>query len=93
MHLAFLSYASCLLGFVFSGLSTMIATYEQATDKVLPSMMIQLLRQGVLLVPVMWLLNQTLHLAEIWITFPVTEFVVCIIAVVFVRKDRSCHES
>ena len=54
---------------------------------------IQLLRQGVLLVPVMWLLNQTLHLAEIWITFPVTEFVVCIIAVVFVRKDRSCHES
>ena len=54
---------------------------------------IQLLRQGVLLVPVMWLLNQTLHLAGIWITFPVTEFVVCIIAVVFVRKDRSCHES
>ena len=54
---------------------------------------IQLLRQGVLLVPVMWLLNQMLHLTGIWITFPVTEFVVCIIAVVFVRKDRSCHES
>lgn len=81
------------LGFVCSGLSTMIATYEQATDKVLPSMMIQLLRQGVLLVPVMGLLNQTLHLTGIWIAFPVTEFVVCIIAVVFVRKDRSCHES
>ena len=30
-----------------------------------------------------------LHLTGIWITFPVTEFVVCIIAVVFVRKDRS----
>lgn len=81
------------LGFVFSGLSTMIATYEQATDKVMPSMMIQLLRQGVLLVPVMGLLNQMLHLTGIWIAFPVTEFVVCIIAVVFVRKDRSCHES
>ena len=54
---------------------------------------IQLLRQGVLLVPVMWLLNQMLHLTGIWMTFPVTEFVVCIIAVVFVRKDRSCHES
>lgn len=81
------------LGFVFSGLSTMIATYEQATDKVMPSMMIQLLRQGVLLVPVMGLLNQMLHLTGIWIAFPVTEFVVCIIAVVFVRKDGSCHES
>ena len=82
-----------LLGFVFSGLSTMIATYEQATDKVLPSMMIQLLRQGVLLVPVMWLLNQTLHLAGIWIAFPVTELIVCIISVVFIRKDVACHES
>lgn len=81
------------LGFVFSGLSTMIATYEQATDKVLPSMMIQLLRQGVLLVPVMGLLNQTLHLTGIWIAFPVTEWIVCIIALVFIRKDKSCHES
>ena len=76
------------LSFVFSELSTMIATYEQATDKVLPSMMIQLLRQGILLVPVMGLLNQTLHLTGIWIAFPVTEFVVCIIAVVFIRRDR-----
>ena len=54
---------------------------------------IQLLRQGVLLVPVMWLLNQTLHLAGIWIAFPVTELIVCVISVVFIRKDGSCHES
>ena len=54
---------------------------------------IQLLRQGVLLVPVMGLLNQMLHLTGIWSAFPVTEFVVCIIAVVFIRKDGSCHES
>lgn len=41
------------LGFVFSGISTMIATYKQATDSVIQSMMIQLLRQGVLLIPLM----------------------------------------
>ncbi len=71
----------------------MIATYEQATDRVLPSMTIQLLRQGVLLVPVMGLLNQTLQLTGIWIAFPVTEWIVCIIAGVFIRKDRVYHES
>lgn len=80
------------LGFVFSGLSTMVATYEQATDRVLPSMTIQLLRQGILLVPVMGLLNQTLQLTGIWIAFPVTEWIVCIIAGVFIRKDRVYHE-
>ena len=31
-------------------------------------------------------LNQMLHLTGIWITFPVTEFVVCIIAVVLSER-------
>ena len=66
------------LGFVFSGLSTMIATYEQATDQVLPSMMIQLLRQGILLIPFMWILNYIFKMNGIWISFPVTELIVFI---------------
>lgn len=76
------------LGFVFSGISTMIATYEQATDKVVPSMLIQLLRQGVLLIPLMWLMNQTLHIVGIWLAFPITEFLVCGFAVFYIKKDR-----
>lgn len=68
------------LGFVFSGLSTMIATYEQATDKVIPSMTIQLLRQGILLIPLMWLMNHIFNIYGIWIAFPVTEVLVCILA-------------
>ncbi len=82
------SKAMCSLGvpamrimsfvFVFSGLSTMIATYEQATDQVLPSMMIQLLRQGILLIPFMWIFNYIFKIDGIWISFPVTELIVFI---------------
>ena len=75
------------LGFVFSGLSTMIATYEQATDKVCASIIIQLLRQGILLLPLMWLLNHVWHMTGIWIAFPVTEFIVCMIAGLLIRHD------
>ena len=75
------------LGFVFGGLSTMIATYEQATDKVSASMFIQLLRQGILLLPLMWLLNHVWHMNGIWIAFPVTEFIVCMIAGLLIRHD------
>lgn len=74
-------------GFVFSGLSTMIATYEQATDKVCASMIIQLLRQGIFLLPLMWLLNHVWHMNGIWIAFPVTEFIVCMIAGLLIRHD------
>lgn len=69
-----------VIGFVFSGLSTMIATYKQATDHVLPSMIIQLLRQGILLIPFMWIFNYIFKINGIWISFPVTELIVCIIA-------------
>lgn len=75
------------LGFVFGGVSTMIATYEQATDKVMRSMMLQLLRQGVLLVPLMWLLNDSLRIVGIWIAFPVTELLVCVIASLLIKRD------
>lgn len=75
------------LGFVFGGLSTMIATYKQATDKVVASMIIQLLRQGILLIPLMWFLNHVWHMTGIWIAFPVTEFIVCVIAGLFIKHD------
>lgn len=76
------------LGFVFSGFSAMIATYEQATDSIMPGVVIQLLRQGVLLVPVIWLLNSCIQMNGIWLAFPITEFVTFIVAVVF-SKIRS----
>lgn len=75
------------LGFVFGGVSTMIATYEQATDRVMRSMMLQLLRQGALLVPLMWLLNDSLRIVGIWIAFPVTELLVCVIASLLIKRD------
>ena len=75
------------LGFVFGGLSTMAATYEQATDKVTASMTIQLLRQGILLIPLMWFLDHVWHMTGIWIAFPVTEFIVCVIAGLFIKHD------
>ena len=73
--------------FVIGGFSTMIATYEQATDRIGSSMVIQLLRQGVLLVPLMWLLNRILQITGIWLAFPVTELIVCAIAVIFMKRD------
>lgn len=76
------------LGFIFSGLSTMIATFEQATDRIVPSMAIQLLRQGILLVPLMWLLNHFLHITGIWIAFPVTELLVFIMSVILVKRCK-----
>lgn len=72
------------VGFIFSGISIMTATYAQATNKLIKSVAIQLLRQAVLLLPVMGLLNAALHISGIWIAFPVTEIAVCVLAVILI---------
>ena len=72
------------VGFIFSGISIMTATYAQATNKLIKSVVIQLLRQAVLLLPVMGLLNAVLHISGIWIAFPVTEIAVCVLAVILI---------
>lgn len=44
-------------------------------------MLIHILRQGILLVPLMWLFNHMFGINGIWISFPVTEILVFIVAV------------
>lgn len=77
------------LSYCFGGVSTMIATYVQAIGKIVPSMIIQILRQGILLFPLMWLLNSNFNLMGIWWSFPLTEVIVFIIAVIIVKMQKS----
>lgn len=74
--------------FVFGGVSTVVATYEQATDRVARSMVIQLLRQGALLVPVMWALDLTMGMGGLWLAFPVTEVAVCALSLAMELRSR-----
>lgn len=76
-------------GLIFAGVTTMTATYFQAIEKVRESMLLQLLRQLVLLLPVMWLLNQVLQLTGIWLSFPVTELATFLIAQIMLLKETN----
>ena len=77
------------LSFLFNGISTMMATYLQAVGNVPQSVIITLLRQLVLLVPVMWVLSHIWKIDGIWITFPVTELLSFLYAWMQVRRTRT----
>ena len=64
------------------------SSFKQATDRVVQSMVIQLLRQGILLIPLMWILNYFLHIIGIWIAFPITELIVCSLALFFMKRNK-----
>ena len=79
--------------YLFCGLSTMISTYFQATEKVGFSMAIQLCRQMLFLVPALWCLDKLFHLNGIWLAFPVAETATLLVALVMMawhhRKNIS----
>ena len=74
--------------YLFCGLSTMISTYFQATEKVGFSMTIQLCRQMLFLVPALWCLDRLFHLNGIWLAFPVAETATLLVALVMMAWHR-----
>ena len=74
--------------YLFCGLSTMISTYFQATEKVGSSMAIQLCRQMFFLVPSLWCLDKLFHLNGIWLAFPVAETATLLVALVMMAWHR-----
>ena len=74
--------------YLFCGLSTMISTYFQATEKVGSSMAIQLCRQMFFLVPSLWCLDKLFHLNGIWLAFPVAETATLLVALVIMAWHR-----
>ena len=74
--------------YLFCGLSTMISTYFQATEKVGSSIAIQLCRQLLFLVPALWCLNKLFQLNGIWLAFPVAETATMLIALVIMAWHR-----
>ena len=74
--------------YLFCGLSTMISTYFQATEKVISSMLIQLLRQLLLLIPFMWCMEKLLKITGIWLSFPVTEATTFVLVFLFFQADK-----
>ncbi len=68
--------------YLFCGLSTMISTYFQATEKVGASMAVQLCRQMLFLVPALWCLDKLFHLNGIWLAFPVAETGTLLVALI-----------
>lgn len=74
------------IGYIFNGISSMTATYLQASGEVKWSIVINLLRQLVLLVFFMWILSKFMGLTGMWIAFPVTELITFFIAVIIYRR-------
>jgi putative MATE family efflux protein len=75
-------------GFAFNALSTMMATCLQAMNHIRYSLLINLMRQLLVLLPAMFLLFQFFGQTGVWLAFPVCEFITFLVALFLFRRQK-----
>ena len=76
------------LSYVFVGITTMIASYMQSTKNVGKSILINLCRQLLVLVPVMFIGSKIFGLKGIWSAFLITELICVIFSLVLYKNTK-----
>ena len=72
----------------FSGINIVAAAFLSSADRPKQAFVISILRGFVLIIPVAWILSVLFGLTGIWMAVPVTEAIVCALALIFLfRKD------
>ena len=65
------------------GLSSAVSVFFSSTQKPFPAQIISLLRGLAVLLPVVLIFSRLFGMTGIWLSYPVTETLVCIVAIVF----------
>ncbi|MCI8909126.1 MAG: MATE family efflux transporter [Oscillibacter sp.] len=76
------------MSYVFAAISTMLASFMQSTKRVGYSLLVNALRQLVILIPMMWAFSRWFGMSGIWWSFIVTETAAVLIAWALHRRNR-----
>lgn len=76
-------------GFLFAGVNIALQGVFQGTEKGLSSLIVSILRLGLISLPLAWIFTKTSQ-AEIliWVSFPVAEFVAFIVSLICVKQIK-----
>lgn len=75
----------------FVGANILFAIYFAATDQAAPAQMISLLRGLIVIVPLAFIMANVAGLTGVWMTFPLTELVVCVVACGLYKKMKRTY--
>lgn len=74
------------LGFLISSFSVIYAGAFEALGQGMPSLIISLLRQLVIILPLSYILSNFIGANGIWISFPISEVIASIVAIILMKR-------
>ncbi len=79
-------------GFFFSGLNMIFISYFASIEKIKPSFLISLLRGGLIIIPLVFLLASLFLLDGVWLSFPISEAMILLISLFFFKQINAKKE-
>lgn len=73
------------VGCLFAGINIVSSIYFTSTECPLPAHAISLLRGFIIIIPMAFILSAFASMNGVWATFPVTEFIVCMIGIILIK--------
>lgn len=75
-------------GFFFAGINMVLITYLASTEKTKKSFIISILRGGLIIIPLVILLSEFFSLTGVWLSFPMSEGMIMIIAILLYKRSQ-----
>ena len=81
-------------GFFFAGINIIVCMYLSAAERGLHAFFVSVARGCVVLVPMVFLLSRIWGMTGVWLSFVVTEGLVCVLGMIFVfaKKGTAVYE-
>lgn len=80
-------------GFFFAGINMIIISYFAAIEKTKPSFLLSLLRGGLVIIPFVIVLAQFFSMNGVWLSFPLSELLIMLLAIVFWYREVKDYDS
>ena len=73
----------------FIGFNIVVSTYFTSTERSIKSQVISFARGFVIIIPTALILSRIFAMTGVWAAYPVSEFIVCMIAIVLFFREKS----
>ena len=78
-------FAACF----FIGFNIVVSTYFTSTERSTKSQVISFARGFVIIIPTALILSRIFAMTGVWAAYPVSEFIVCLMAIVLFFREKS----
>lgn len=89
LYIALTAFRILSIGFVFAGISLVISAIFQAFGNGIYSLIVNLSRQLIVTLPLIWILKSFIGLNGIWIAFSLAELITMIISICLYKKYKN----